>query len=257
MAVDIGSEAIYGGGSSVGHSGTLINNIHPATQSGIITKVDAYAHLKIANLFVGTFYPINGNTFKCRDSQNVGSITAGGKRTKSASLAVEIGDYIGCYFTSGSIERKINTFGDWWKVVGEHKDPGDEATYTLFEEAAISLGGYIGVNATILAPSAMGNGVAFAPIIVIENPISVTISYPMAVGSGKTFLPIITAEANVTIQSPLASGVGSAGSPIISTEFYARILRIYTNMALSKDLNITSTLSLTKDLRITSNIVEK
>lgn len=145
MAVDIGAEAIDRTNIMVSGQ-TLINKDHPATVSGTITSIDIWANVNITGLRVGTFYTTNGNTLKCRDSDTIaGTITAGSKVTKAVSIAVEIGDYIGCYFASGSVELSIAGYADLWWISGEYIDPNDEAVYDPAPDCAISLGGYIGV----------------------------------------------------------------------------------------------------------------
>jgi len=144
MAVDIGYEAINRAGGS-GEEVTYVAKGSPATIAGVITSIDIWADEDITGLIVGSFYTTNGNTLKCRDSEAIaGTITAGSKVTKVVSIAVEIGDYIGCYFTGGSIERDISGYSDIWAVAAEYIDPDDEAVYSLLSDDAISLGGYIG-----------------------------------------------------------------------------------------------------------------
>jgi hypothetical protein len=94
------------------------------------------------NCVVGTFYVTDGNILKCRDSVSVGNIT-GGQLTKieGLSLAVEAGDFLGCYFTAGRIERSASGYDDLWYVSGEYIDPGDETTYSTYYGDAISLYG--------------------------------------------------------------------------------------------------------------------
>ncbi len=143
MAVDIGSEAINRT-NVVGTSITFIVNDNPATSAGTVNSVDIWAETNITGLRVGIFYKTNGNVFKCRDSEAIaGTITAGSKVTKAVSVAVEIGDYIGCYFTGGALERSLAAFAGVWFFGGEAIDPNDEETYSIFTGDAISLGGYI------------------------------------------------------------------------------------------------------------------
>lgn len=145
MAVDIGAEAtdrpsqwqpLY----------TTINKAHPATANGTITSIDVWAQANITGLRVGIFYATNGNTFKCRSSVAIaGTITAGSKVTKVVSLAVLIGDYIGCYFATGWIERDLTGYLGFWQVSGEYIDVNDETEYTLLPDDEVSLGGYFAV----------------------------------------------------------------------------------------------------------------
>lgn len=143
MAVDIGAEAINRSDTYVpNRTCVLVSN--PATVNGKVTSIDIWANSNITGLRVGTFYKTNGNTLKCRASQAIeGTIVAGSKVTKAVSILVEIGDYIGEYYTGGAIERDTAGFPGVWRTDGEHIDSGDEASYTLMSSNAFSLGGYI------------------------------------------------------------------------------------------------------------------
>lgn len=144
MAVDIGAEAIDRGTYITSHW-TIIAKTNPAAEAGTITSIEIWARTDITGLRVGTFYTTNGNTLKCRDSEAIaGTITAGSKVTKPVSLAVEIGDYIGCYYTGGTLEVDEYGYPGKWHVANEYIDPGDEAEYTYFDDE-ISLGGYFPV----------------------------------------------------------------------------------------------------------------
>lgn len=143
MAVDIGAEAIDRA-TYLSSGMTLVNKTHPATISGSITSIDVWANSDITGLRVGTFYTTNGNTLKCRDSEAIaGTIVAGSKVTKAVSIAVEIGDYIGLFFTIGRVESDTSGYAGRWWISGEYIDPGDEAVYALAANQGFSLGGYI------------------------------------------------------------------------------------------------------------------
>jgi len=143
MAVDIGAEAVDRTGSR-GGARTYINTSNSATKRGLITSIDIWAAVNITGLRVGTFYTTNGDTLKCRASGAIaGTITAGSKVVKAVSIAVEIGDYIGCYMGTGSIEYVGTGFAGMWRVEGEYIDPNDEAAYTFYAGDVMSLGGFI------------------------------------------------------------------------------------------------------------------
>lgn len=145
MAVDIGAEAIDRD-TKGGKGWTIINKTNPASKAGTITSIDIWAYSNMTGLRVGTFYTTNENTLKCRDSEAIpGTITAGSKVTKTVSIAVGIGDYIGCYTDAGDIEWSSSGYVMVWYNTAEHIDPGDEAIYGISAEDAISLGGYIPV----------------------------------------------------------------------------------------------------------------
>ena len=145
MAIDIGAEAILRGYSRP-FTQTYINLEHPATSAGLITSIDIFNNVELTGLRVGTFIRTNGNRFKCHASQAIaGTIIAGSKVTKAVSIAVGIGDYIGCYFDTGNIYLAITGYAGLMWVNGEFIDPNDTTNYSLGIQDAISLGGYIGV----------------------------------------------------------------------------------------------------------------
>ncbi len=178
MPVDIGEEAIDGNANRVA-TWTVINRGNPATISGRITSIDIWADVAdITGLRVGTFYTTNGNTLKCRASEAIaGAITVGSKVTKTGlTIAVEIGDYIGCYFTGGWLELQTTGLGGVWSFFGERIDPDDEAVYSLDATHGNSLGGYISegwaggdVNGVAIAGIAKINGVALADITKVNG----------------------------------------------------------------------------------------
>jgi len=140
--IDVGSISIdratyYSSG------GTRVDKANPANASGIIHSIKVYPYVNMTYLIVGTFYVVSGDTLKCRDSELIGDVVAGAERTfTELSIAVQEGDYIGCYYAVGAIEMDTSGGTGVWVVLGEHIDPGDEATYTWVVGYAISLYGY-------------------------------------------------------------------------------------------------------------------
>ncbi|MBA7582334.1 hypothetical protein ES708_24262 [subsurface metagenome] len=139
--IDIGAEVKDR--ASVWNQGyTLIGKDNPANASGTITSVEIWVNTTMYNFVVGTFYTTNGNTFKCRDSEEIPvAITPGSKQPFAVNLAVETGDYIGLHFLLGRIERDIEGYAGLWHILGKYMDPGDEATYDFREGDALSLYG--------------------------------------------------------------------------------------------------------------------
>ncbi|MBA7599357.1 hypothetical protein ES703_06389 [subsurface metagenome] len=120
---------------------TRISKTNPANASGMLHTIEVYAFLNMTGLRVGTFYATNGSTFKCRDSVLIGDVEAGAVRTFTGlSIAVEAGDYIGCFSPSGGIQSGVGE--GWWYVTGEFIDPDDETAYTFYGDRALSLYGY-------------------------------------------------------------------------------------------------------------------
>ncbi|GAI61889.1 unnamed protein product [marine sediment metagenome] len=141
IPIDIGSDPIDRA-SYVAIGYTIIDKNNPANASGILHTVKVYAYLSLNGLKVGTFYTTNGNKLKCRDSELIGYVENKAVRTFTGlSIAVEEGDYIGCYYTSGNIERDTEGFLGIWGRYGESIDPGDEETYTFYAGDAMSLYG--------------------------------------------------------------------------------------------------------------------
>ncbi|MBA7524587.1 hypothetical protein ES705_16736 [subsurface metagenome] len=141
IILDIGAEAIDREGSWA-PTNTLINKDNPAEHSGTITSIEIWAHADFDTCVVGTFYTTDVDTLKCRDSEAIpGIIPAGSKVTKPVSLSVEIGDYIGTYYTGGRIKRDLSGYAGVWYKLGEYIDPGDEMIYILAPGDVISLYG--------------------------------------------------------------------------------------------------------------------
>ena len=141
ITIDIGSDAIDRASTCIDGS-TRIDKNNPANASGTLHTVQVYAFSDLKGFRVGTFYSTNGNTLKCRDSVLIGDVEAGAQRTfPGLSFTVEAGDYIGCFFTGGIIERDTSGYPGYWSIVGEYIDPGDEAIYSFHPGYAISLYG--------------------------------------------------------------------------------------------------------------------
>ncbi len=140
--IDVGAYPVNR--DNVASSGwTRIDKANPANASGTLHSVKVWAANSITGLRVGTFYTTNGNTLKCRDSELIGDVVSGAERTFTGlSITVVEGDYIGCYFTGGSIDRHTLEYTGIWSVSGEFIDPNDETTYTPLVGDAISLYGY-------------------------------------------------------------------------------------------------------------------
>lgn len=143
MAVDIGYEATDRADEYTHHE-TYIMKASAASSAGNVTSIDIWANTNISGLKIGVFYTTNGNTLKCRSACSIpGTITAGSKVNKVVSLAIEIGDYIGFYFTGGLIEGDPSGFSGLWYVSGDYCTVNAEATFSSVGGYALSLGGYI------------------------------------------------------------------------------------------------------------------
>jgi len=125
---------------------TIIAKDNPANASGTLHTVKIWAVIDLSGLIIGTFYPINGNTLKCRDSVFIGDVKSGAERTFTEfAIPIEAGDYIGCFYSNGNISFDFTGFAGLWSILGEHIGRGDEATYDFFNGYAVSLYG-IGIE---------------------------------------------------------------------------------------------------------------
>ena len=143
--IDVGADPIYRAIAADAGS-TIIAKDNPANASGTLHTLKVWAFANLSGLIVGTFYTTNGNTLKCRDSVLIGDVEEGAVRTFTGlSVAVQEGDYIGCFYSNGRLCLDVVGFAGVWIITGEHIDPGDEATYNPFPNYAVSLYG-IGIE---------------------------------------------------------------------------------------------------------------
>lgn len=126
---------------------TCINFTNPANESGTVDTVKLYFNTDGSGVEWGTFYQVSGTTYQCRDSTEIGSVTAGAERLFSGlSIDTTSGDFAGVYWTGGRLERDSNggVAEGIRTVSGEHIDPGDsadfssQATYDMLSARGIS-----------------------------------------------------------------------------------------------------------------------
>jgi hypothetical protein len=99
---------------------TFVDNANSANATGKITSIDIWAGDNMTNCEVATFYVVSGNNLSTRDTQAIGSVTAGSKQTFIVDLDVTTGDYIGIYFsTGGSLDYDTGLGGTEWYQNGD------------------------------------------------------------------------------------------------------------------------------------------
>jgi len=166
MEIDIGSEAVSQS-NSTSSDYTLISKVNPANKAGYLTRVEIYAKSNISGCKVGTFYNISGTTYKCRDSAVIGDVPSGSKQSfTELNIEVQTGDFIGIYFSGGSICNPIYTGDGYLHVSGDYCDPDDQTIYTDsgFSGGKISLygddfmGGAVSAPASITYPETDSHG---------------------------------------------------------------------------------------------------
>jgi hypothetical protein len=166
-AITMGNAATDRASSSTA-SYTYLDIANPATGTGTINSIELWASVSLSGTNkVGTFYLTSGTNYKCRDSETLGTITAGSKQTVVVDLTVVTGDVIGLYWSNGSLERD-ETGGSSMYVSGDYADPNDETTYTA--------------GARILSLYATGTTSATTPIVTTQA--TSDVSYTTATGNG-------------------------------------------------------------------------
>ncbi len=148
--IDVGPGAGYAWfGLSAGR--TAIDTHNPANLDGVVTAISLtpnqyVGNETLVNVRVGTFYITVGNdgddnvTFKCRDSEAVADIPHEGA-TRTVSLNIHAGDYIGVYWEGSAIGYYATGGGNLYYLNGEAIDIGDEAQYTKSANMAIAIYG--------------------------------------------------------------------------------------------------------------------
>lgn len=145
-AIDVGSAATDRGNYLDATAYTYIDLANAAGYDGRITSIAAWVRTAMTGFRVGTFYVVSGTTYKCRDSATLGVVTAGSSQTFiqdsggiPLSIAVKAGDFIGCYFATGELERDTTGGSGVLYYNGEAIDAGDSASYSTYADDAMSL----------------------------------------------------------------------------------------------------------------------
>jgi len=141
-AIDVGAAATDRAGAiSLGN--TQVNKENAANDTGAITSVEIWLNLPYgdgANVEVATF-SASGNDLTTRDSETLGTVTAGSKQTFSGlDMDVETGDYLGTHGTSGYMETDSSGGSDIWVKWGDYI-PCTSETFFLQSDDTISLYG--------------------------------------------------------------------------------------------------------------------
>jgi len=154
--IDIGSDPTDREDSLASNT-TWIDKNNPANETGIITSIEIWAETELENCEVAIFYVVSGNNLSTRIGGTVtlGTVTAGSKQTFTEdsesdpiSLNVVAGDYIGIFYTAGTIERSFSGAGTWG-AVGDYI-PCINVAFAVNANRSISLYGTGGSETGIL-----------------------------------------------------------------------------------------------------------
>jgi len=120
-----------------GSNYTVVCKANPANDTGWLDTAELYAVATTSSVTVGTLYG-SGTTYTPRDSEVVGIVEAGAKRTFTGLVIdVESGDYIGCYHDTGGGLELSDTGSDIYYKSGNQWAAGSQ-TYTLFSNYDLS-----------------------------------------------------------------------------------------------------------------------
>jgi len=129
-AIDIGNAPFAGQGDDGGSTYIVLGN--PANASGFINTVKIQVNQSTTTLKIGIFYLVSGTTYKCRSAVNIGAVTGSGTHTITGlNLAVQTGDFIGAYWSNGSITITESGVSGCRYAIADAVAVDDSRTYSL------------------------------------------------------------------------------------------------------------------------------
>jgi hypothetical protein len=142
-AIDVGDTAINRASTTSDGEYTHINNGNPANATGTLTSVEVWAIADLVDFEPATFIYVSGSEgttyYTSRDSEAVGAVSSGSKQTFAVTISVTSGDFIGCYFSDGALEKDTSGFTSINYVTGD-KVPCTNVRFNNYAAAdAISL----------------------------------------------------------------------------------------------------------------------
>ena len=144
-AIDIGSPAINRANTWYPNVATVVNKDNPANESGSIITVEIWTYSQLEDAEVATFYVVSGNNLSTRDTEYIGVVAAGAKRTFTVNLDVEAGDYLGMYWgASRQMEMDASGYAGCWYIYSD-QIPCTNVTFSSIDGRTLSL---YGIGAT-------------------------------------------------------------------------------------------------------------
>ena len=130
-AIDVGNAA-SDRATTIAAGSTYVDLANAANETGYIDSVEIWAATTLAGCRVGTFYLVSGAIYRCRDSVSLGAVTSGSKQTFTGlGLRVIEGDYIGCFFDSGTLDSASSGGSGVISAGGDNAImPGVQTTFT-------------------------------------------------------------------------------------------------------------------------------
>ena len=133
----IGNEAIDRG-ESLGGELTLVDRFNPATEDGIIKKIEMYCPDSMYDVKVASFFAVSGNYLSTRDYVTIANIPSGYSVT-DIELEVKKGDFIGIW--PGARDLKADQSGIGLFLGTEDLIPCTNAEFIPYDDYTISLHG--------------------------------------------------------------------------------------------------------------------
>ncbi len=118
---------------------TFISKERPCLTPGHVTKVSLWADTPLTGLKVGLFRQVGANDFTTHSWVNLGNVAAGYSQ-HDVDLEVDVGDYIGAHWLSGSIDMDNAGEGLWYW--GGSGFPCTNQTFSLWADKTFSLYGW-------------------------------------------------------------------------------------------------------------------
>jgi len=141
---------------------TAINFNNPTTATGTIDNIQFYVKDTMNGLVFASFYrPDPGsypNNWTARDKDTSHNSTEynAGLHEVSVDISVQSGDYIGCYYSSGSMERHLSGYDGIYYKSGDYTE-ADNDSFSFFSGDCIAVLGFSGSDSPILVKDATSN----------------------------------------------------------------------------------------------------
>jgi hypothetical protein len=139
MSISIGNSTIDR--ASTKSSGTTyVDKTTPADGNGALSNISIYATTQLSGCKVGIFYEkANVDSLTCRSSVSLGTVAAG-LTNNNVNLKVKVGDYIGIYFTGGTLDSAATGGYGVWYLAGDQMSC-DDAIFSRSINHIISISG--------------------------------------------------------------------------------------------------------------------
>jgi hypothetical protein len=136
-SIDVGSGATDRG-STTNITITVFDINNAANASGSIDTAEMWLNTNGTAVELASIYLVSGTKFSTRDTESIGNVAAGSKKTFTGlTTNIVTGDYYCIYGTAGSIERDNSGSGYYW-VSGDNI-PCTNTTFALTATRTISL----------------------------------------------------------------------------------------------------------------------